>query len=155
MLLDNYKFHVRVYLLVTSYHPTRIALYNDGLLFTAAKDIAAAQSGDRDGLLSNRAVAGNADDRRLSWFWEHVGAARAHVMRERIRRALAQLVGLYVPLSSRLQLVSSLKVYETDERVSCDVDVHARVGENGARPADKLGCFDLVRQFEQPYKNRK
>ena len=32
-------------------------------------------------------------------------------------------------------------MYEADERVTCDVDVHAPLGE--VTKADKLGCWDL------------
>ena len=37
MLLDGYRFHARVYLFVSSYHPMRVMLYDDALVFTALK----------------------------------------------------------------------------------------------------------------------
>jgi hypothetical protein len=138
MLLDGHKFHVRVYLLVTSYHPVRISLFNDGLVFTAARKIAGASPADRDALLSNRAVSGSQSDRLLSWFWKHVGADRSARMRSRLRRALVQLVALYVPLSSALQHLSSHDIYPFNFRVTSDIDAHV-----ADTIVNKLGCFDL------------
>jgi hypothetical protein len=138
MLLDGHKFHVRVYLLVTSYHPVRISLFDEGLVFKAFKRVTGAKASDRDAMLSNRAVSGSQSDNFLSWFWTQVGAERSARMRTRIRRALVQLVALYVPISAPLQQVGTLDIYPPDWRVTADIDAHV-----ANSTANKLGCFDL------------
>jgi hypothetical protein len=138
MLLDGHKFHVRVYLLVTSYHPVRVSLFDEGLVFKAFKRVSGAKASDRDAMLSNRAVSGSQSDNFLSWFFELVGEQRSARMRTRIRRALAQLVALYVPISSPLQQVGALDIYPPDFRVTADIDAHVLNST-----ANKLGCFDL------------
>lgn len=35
MLLDGYRFHARVYVLVPSYAPMRVLLFDEALVFTA------------------------------------------------------------------------------------------------------------------------
>ena len=91
MVLLDHRFHLRVYVLVASWHPLRVLMYDEALVFSAAKALSTADASgnDRLALLSNHHVSNYSPDRRASWFFAtQMSPANATEFRRRLRRTM-------------------------------------------------------------------